>query len=189
MLDIPAGERASIAVPFVTARRGRLEPGRLTLASRYPLGLFRAWASPLLPASCLVYPRPLDAPLPPSSHGWKNSDRPGRSGQEDFSGLRERQPNDSPRHIAWKAVARDFDHRPLLIKQFDGGAAKELWLDWNLTPDARDAEARLSILAGWVLAAERERCRYGLRLPGRSIAPDHGSAHRDACLAALALHA
>jgi uncharacterized protein (DUF58 family) len=189
LLDIPPGERASVAIPFVTARRGRLQPGRLTLASCYPLGLFRAWASPLPAASCLVYPRPLDAPLPPSSHGWKNSDRSGRSGQEDFSGLRERQPNDSPRHIAWKAVARDFDHRPLLIKQFDGGAAEELWLDWKLTPEGRDAEARLSILAGWVLAAERERCRYGLRLPGRSIAPDHGPAHRDACLTALALHA
>jgi uncharacterized protein (DUF58 family) len=188
-LDIPAGEQASAAIPFVTARRGRLEPGRLTLASRYPLGLFRAWASPALPMSCLVYPRPVDAPLPPSSFSQRNPGRLGKSGREDFSGLRERQPNDSPRHIAWKAVARDFDHRPLLIKQFDGGAAEELWLDWNLAPDARDVEARLSILAGWVLAAERDRCRYGLRLPGRSIAPDHGPAHRDACLAALALHA
>jgi uncharacterized protein (DUF58 family) len=189
MLDVPAGERASVAVPFATTRRGLLTPGRVTLASRYPLGLFRAWSSPQPPMSCLVYPRPLDAPLPPSSHDQRNSGRLGKSGQEDFSGLRERQPNDSPRHVAWKAVARDFDHRPLLIKQFDGGAAEELWFDWKLTPEARDVETRLSILAGWVLAAERDRYRYGLRLPGRSIAPDHGPAHRDACLIALALHA
>jgi uncharacterized protein (DUF58 family) len=31
--------------------------------------------------------------------------------------------------------------------------------------------------------------RYGLRLPGRVIAPDCGPSHRDACLEALALHA
>jgi uncharacterized protein (DUF58 family) len=53
---------------------------------------------------------------------------------------------------------------------------------------ARDVETRLSVLTGWVLAAEREQIRYGLRLPGRSIAPDCGPAHRDACLEALALY-
>jgi uncharacterized protein (DUF58 family) len=47
---------------------------------------------------------------------------------------------------------------------------------------------RLSLLTGWVLAAEREQYRYGLRLPGRVIAPDCGPPHRDACLEALALH-
>ncbi|GHU19016.1 hypothetical protein FACS189475_05470 [Betaproteobacteria bacterium] len=188
LLDIPAGEQASVAIPCAAARRGRLDPGRVTLASRYPLGLFRAWSYPHPPLSCLVYPKPLNAPLPPASSGWEAAGRRGRSGQEDFSGLRERQPNDSPRHIAWKAVARDIEHRPLLIKQFDGGAAEELWLDWAATAHHGDGEMRLSLLAGWVLAAEREQYRYGLRLPGRSIAPDCGPAHRDACLEALALH-
>jgi uncharacterized protein (DUF58 family) len=186
-LDIPAGEQASVAIPCATTRRGRLNPGRVTLASRYPLGLFRAWSYPHPPLSCLVYPKPLTAPLPPTSSGWEASGRRGRSGQEDFSGLRERQPNDSPRHIAWKAAARDID-RPLLVKQFDGGAAEELWLDWAATAYNGDTEIRLSLLTGWVLAAEREQCRYGLRLPGRVIAPDCGPAHLDVCLEALALH-
>lgn len=188
-LDVPPADHASIAVPCATVRRGRLDPGRVTLASRYPLGLFRAWSYPHPPLSCLVYPKPLETPLPPASAGLESAGRRGRSGQEDFSGLRERQPNDAPRHIAWKAVARDIEHRPLLVKQFDGGAAEELWLDWNLTPPASDTEMRISLLAGWVIAAEREQCRYGLRLPGRTISPDTGPAHRDACLEALALHA
>lgn len=184
-LDIPPGERSSVALPCLAARRGRLEPGRVTLASRYPLGLFRAWSYPYPPLSCLVYPRPLSAPLPPFSSG-RESGRRGRSGQEDFSGLRERQPNDSPRHVAWKAMARDIE-RPLLIKRFDGGAAEELWLDWERTP-APDVETRLSLLTGWVLSAEREQLRYGLRLPDRAFAPDCGPQHRDACLEALALY-
>ena len=188
-LDVPAGERASVVLPCAAPRRGRLEPGRITLASRYPLGLFRAWSYPHPPLSCLVYPKPLAAPLPLAAPAREAAGRRGNGGQEDFSGLRERQPNDSPRHIAWKAVARDFAHRPLLIKQFDGGAAEALWLDWQATPPHADTETRLSLLAGWVLAAEREQCRYGLRLPGRVIAPECGPSHRDACLEALALHA
>jgi hypothetical protein len=45
-VDLPAEGRASVAVPFATQRRGRLDPGRVTLATRYPLGLFRAWSYP-----------------------------------------------------------------------------------------------------------------------------------------------
>ena len=187
--DVPADERASIVLPCAAIRRGRLDPGRVTLGSRYPLGLFRAWSYPHPPLSCLVYPKPLAAPLPPAASGRETAGRRGNGGQEDFSGLRERQPNESPRHIAWKAVARDFEHRPLLVKQFDGGAAEALWLDWEATPHHGDMEMRLSLLTGWVLAAEREQYRYGLRLPGRVIAPDCGPLHRDACLEALALHA
>ena len=188
VLDIPAEEQASTSIPCATTRRGRLDPGRITLSSRYPLGLFRAWSYPHPPLSCLIYPRPRETPLPPNSPSRQTTGRVGISGQEDFSGLRQWQPNDSPRHIAWKAVAHDIDHRPLLVKQFDGGADDELWLDWMLTPSASDTETRLSLLSGWVVVAGREHRRYGLRLPGRVIAPDAGPTHRDTCLEALALH-
>ncbi len=188
-LDIAVGEQASVSIPCSTFRRGRLDPGRITLSSRYPLGLFRAWSYPHPPLCCLVYPKPLETPLPASTPSWKLTGSLGNSGQEDFSGLRERQANDSPRHIAWKAVAHDVEHRPLLVKQFDGGGAEELWIDWALTPPASDTETRLSLLAGWIVVAEREQRHYGLRLPGRCVAPQSGPAHRDACLEALALHA
>jgi uncharacterized protein (DUF58 family) len=187
-LDIAPGEQALIAVPCPAPKRGRLDPGRMTLSTRYPLGLFIAWSYPHPRLSCLVYPRPIETPLPPPAALALTGQRHGDNGQEDFTGLRLRQPNDSPRHIAWKAVARDIDNRPLLIKQFAGGAAEELWLDWSLTPADNGLETRLSLLAGWVIAAERTQSRYGLRLPERDLAPDQGSAHRDACLEALALY-
>lgn len=191
-LDLAAGARASIAIPCPAPHRGHLDPGRVTLSTRYPLGLFSAWCYPHPRLRCLVYPRPIETPLPSPSglaqrgqhHGLTRND-----GQEDFTGLRLRQPNDSPRHIAWKAVARDIDHRPLLIKQFAGAAAEELWLDWSMTPADGTLETRLSLLAGWVVAADRQRALYGLRLPGCQLALDQGSAHRAACLEALALHA
>ena len=64
-------------------------------------------------------------------------------GTEDFSGLRTHQPADSPRHVAWKAVARE---QPLLTKQFAGTSTAQVWLDWNELPTDLGVEARLSRL-------------------------------------------
>lgn len=185
--DIPAQGSATVLIPYPTTRRGRLDPGRITLSTRYPLGLFRAWSYPHPPLLCVVYPQPLASPFPPPAPLADKGYRQGDSGHEDFTGLRERQPSDPPRHIAWKAVARD-PHRPLLIKQFAGGADEELWLDWTLTPADGDPELRISILAGWVLAAEARGARYGLSIPGRRLEPAQGHAHRTSCLEALALY-
>ena len=186
--DIAATATACVTVACPAPRRGRLDPGRLTLATRYPLGLFRAWsyAQPVL--RCLVYPRAIETPLPAPGAVARNGKHQGTGGDDDFAGLRLHQPNDSPRHIASKSVARDIEERPLLIKQFAGGAADELWLDWSATAGDVADETRLSLLAGWVLAADRASARYALRLPGRVLPPDRGRAHRDACLEALALY-
>ena len=189
MLNLPGSGIASVVVPCTAPVRGRLDPGRITLSTRYPLGLFRAWSYPHPRLSCLIYPKPIETPLPLPSAVAQSGQRLGHNGQEDFTGLRLRQPNDSPRHIAWKAVARDIDNRPLLVKQFAGGAAEQLILDWTQTPEENDIETRLSILTGWVLAAEQQHISYGLRLPGRLIEPALGIQHREACLEALAIYA
>lgn len=184
---VPAGGCTTVAVPCRALHRGRLEPGRITLASRYPLGFFRAWSYPQPVISCLVYPKPIRTPLPPASVSVCAGQRDGRGGHEDFAGLRARQAGDPTRHVAWKAVARRTDEQPLLVKQFAGGAADELWLDWDLTPSPGAVEEKLSILAGWVITAEEQQVRYGLRLPGVHCAPACGQAHFASCLQALAL--
>ena len=187
-IDVPGKDQAIATLEVPAPTRGQLDPGRITLSSRYPLGLFHAWSYPHPLFSCLVYPKPIMTPLPVSSVVAHTGHHQGERGQEDFSGLRLYQPNDSPRHIAWKAVARDIEHRPLLIKQFAGGASEELWLDLAFAPADAPLETQLSILAGWILAAESAHVRYGVRLPGREIAPDQGDTHRNACLEALALY-
>ena len=73
----------------------------------------------------------------------------------------------------------------MLTKQFAGEAVAELWLMLSDLPTSLGLEARLSRLAGWVLAAERSGAHYGLRLPGTELAPARGDAHRSACLEAL----
>jgi uncharacterized protein (DUF58 family) len=155
------------------------------LETRFPLGLFRAWSYIEPEAKCLVYPRPERTQLPPiSSDATAGAVRALAQGNDDFSGLRAYQLSDSPRHVAWKAVARSDD---MLTKQFTGNAAAELWLEWALLPAGLDTEQRLSRLSGWVLAAEQAGARYGLRLPGIELALERGDAHCAACLTALAL--
>lgn len=186
VLDVPRHAVAEAVLAVPTAHRGWLPLTRVLLETRFPLGLFRAWSYVMPEARCLVYPRPERTPLPPPAAASEaGATRAQARGNEDFSGLRAYQLQDSPRHVAWKAVARSDD---MLTKQFAGAAGAELWLDWHALPPVLDAEQRLSRLAGWVLAAEQAGARYGLRLPGRELAPEQGETHRAACLQALALH-
>jgi len=185
-VDVPAEGSASAVVEIPALRRGWLRPGRLMLVTRFPAGLFRAWSYAEPDVRCLVYPAPATPglPLPPSAAGDGEGGEQGQ-GQEEFSGLRPYRPGDAPRHIAWKAVARDDT---LVTKQFAGRAPLELWLRWDALPQTMDVESRLSHLTRWVIEAERGQSAYGLRLPGETVAPGNGPAHRNNCLRALALH-
>jgi uncharacterized protein (DUF58 family) len=178
---------AKLKIPLGTKNRGWLPLPRVRMATRYPLGLFTAWAY-LQPAMrCLVYPQPIAAPLPAATPTATGGERHGDGGQEDFAGFRERQPADSPRHVAWKASARNAGEGPLLIKQFAGGAQVNLTLDWQMTDDRLADEIRIGILTGWVLAADEADAHYGLRLPDIVIPTASGERHRLRCLEALAL--
>jgi len=184
-VDVPARESATAVLRLPAPRRGRMPLGRLTLFTRYPLGLYYAWSYVELDVHCLVYPRPATArlPLPPLEAPTGSGTRHG-AGLEDFSGMRPYQAGDSPRHIAWKAAARSEE---LLTKQFSGRADAELWLDWGALPATLGVEERLAHLARWVLDAHGGGMTYGLRLPGRTLPPASGEAHRELCLTALAL--
>jgi len=184
--DVPAAAAAEVVLAVPAARRGWLRLGRVMLETRFPLGLFRAWSYVEPEARCLIYPRPERSAMPPlSADSGVGAARAQASGNDDFSGLRGYQHSDSPRHVAWKAVARSDE---MLTKQFCGDAAADLWLDWQLLSAELGIEQRLSRLAGWVLSADRAGARYGMRLPGVSISPGRGDAHRASCLQALALY-
>ena len=172
---------------FVFAdKRGRFNPGRIMVQTFYPLGLFRSWSWVDLDMSTIVYPRPIVGVEVPSA--VTTSDNEGelvlRDGAEDFYGLREYQPGDSTRHIAWKAYARSDT---LMTKQYAAYADRRVWLEWDHFTGA-DKERRLSYLCYWVLALHSANDEYGLRLPGVEIEPGRGESHRDRVLRALALY-
>lgn len=182
--DIAAGQSTTCALRKPAPRRGWLELGRITVDTGFPLGLFRAWSYVELGSRCLVYPAPATTSLPlPSSANPGSGTAIRCEGDDDFSGLRPYQPGDSPKRIDWKASARE---QGLLAKQFQGMAGQTVWLDWYGLP-GQDTEAKIRQLARWVVDAEQAGLRYGLRLPGREIAPGAGESQRHLCLEALAL--
>ena len=184
-VDVAGGQTARATLHRDAQQRGRLAPGRIRVSTRYPLGLFRAWAYVELDMNCMVYPRPGSArDMPP--HAVYRPNRSGDKGRgvDDFAGFRPYRPGDSPRHLFWKAAARD---QALLVKQFGGDRADEIWLDWNDLPDL-PAEARLEQLCRWVIDADRQQVRYGLRLPGSEQPIDSGPGQRARCLEMLALY-
>jgi len=184
--DVPPKTTVPISVAVSAKQRGKLRPGRLTLFTRYPLGLYNAWSIVQPDMHCIVYPRPAPAgqPLPAaeSAHGIGASHG---LGQEDFAGLRPYHLGDPPRHIAWKAAARG---QGLHSKQFTGQASSEIWLAWDQLPPRMETEEKLSRLTRWVLDADALHLNYGLRLPGAVVPMASGDAHRERCLEALALH-
>lgn len=186
--DIGAHASTLVTVGVPAARRGWLAMPRLTIETTWPLGLVRAWSYAVPTTSCLVYPQPAvkAPPLPWSPTAARGSTKDGR-GADDFSGLRKHQVADPPRHVAWKAVARQQDG-PLLTKLFSGAAAQQLWLDWDELAGVGDTEQRLSILARWMIDANTTGIAWGLRLPALRLAPDNGAAQLSAGLRALALY-
>jgi uncharacterized protein (DUF58 family) len=103
-------------------------------------------------------------------------------GDEDFSGLRAYEPGVPLKHMAWKVLARGGE---AAVRSYSSLAAQPEWLEWSLLVGL-DIEARLSQLCLWVLESDAAHRPYGLRLPGKEIAPSGGAAHRFACLRALA---
>lgn len=184
-LAIAWGAQDALTLTVATTKRGRLALGWVPIETRYPLGLFRAWCLTETAASVVVFPRPAAAAPPPTSMaaaGGARSQGTRGEGANDFVGPRGYRPGDSPRRIDWKAFARE---RGLIVKQFGGDRAEELWIDWGQA-QGDEVEARLSFLCRQVLDVAEAQVRFGLRLPGRTIPLDNGEAHRNRCLEALA---
>ena len=180
-LDHGRGE-AQLTMP--TQHRGWLDLPRLRISTTRPLGIARAWSYVWPEAPLLVYPAPeaQGPPLPPGS-GDQVLTRLHPTG-DDVHHLRAYRAGDARRAIAWKPSAR---RDTLLVREYEQPLGADVVLDWHALAGL-GIEARIARLARWVDEAERDGRRYRLSLPGQVVlGPDHGAAHRHACLRALAL--
>lgn len=185
LTDVPGVKISCVELRHGAPERGILRLPPITIETRYPLGLFRAWSHVDLHMTCIVYPRPeAGHPVSPPAVSERGDSARHGFGSEDFSGFREYYAGDSPRHIAWKAYAGGKD---LLTKLFDGKGRAALWFDFE-SLGGLDLEARLSRLCRFVLDAEAGGLAYGLSLPGRKLGPGAGDKHLHECLSALALY-
>jgi uncharacterized protein (DUF58 family) len=184
LTDLAARTRQRLELPVPAPRRGVVRIERLRLSTAHPFGLFRVWTWVHTEVAMLVYPHPHGRLPMPAEGGHSTGVRTHTgAGADEWAGLRPFRDGDSPRQVDWKAYAREA---PLLVKEYVQAASELRMFDFARLR-ALTEEARLSQLARWVVDAEAHGERYGLILPGTTLAPDRGPEHRHRCLAALAL--
>ena len=182
--DVPDQSPIVLKLTRPASKRGWQPAGVYSLFTEFPLGLFHAWTWAELDMACLVYPRPAEPGLaPPAVAGTGGHASGGRSGQDEFAGLRNYQRGDTARSIHWKSLPK---LQAPMVKQFTETLDRELWLDWNSLSHL-DTEERLSQLTRWVLEVEVQGLAYGLRLPNVVLEPGRGETHQHQCLKQLAL--
>lgn len=189
-VDVPEMSQAHARVSFIPAKRGRHAVEAIHLETRFPLGLFRAWAVWRPAAQLLVYPRPEQpaAPLPQAQAVAGELASRQRTEGGDVEGIRPYRRGDALKLVAWKKAASSLEAGGDLVTRDTSSAMQQhLWLDWQLCAGLAP-EDRLSRLAAWVLATESLDISHGLRLPGLQIETDAGQAHRTRCLETLAMY-
>lgn len=174
----------AVNLHMMMLRRGRFRPERLLVETFYPVGLLRAWTWLALDFEVLVYPRPQKSPLvhQATAEDKDEGDIIPVAGSDDFYELAEYKAGDSLKHVFWKGYAKD---QSLQTKHYVAYREQQRWLDWRQF--SGNTEQRLSKLCYWVLQLEKSHDDYGLRLPGVTIAPAHGSQHQTRLLTELAL--
>jgi len=187
--DVPAGAQSQAQVSFLPAQRGRHAIPAISAETRFPLGLFRAWAVWRPASELLAYPRPEQpAAALPAAHATPGGPAQRRHADGgEVEGVRSYRRGDPLKRVAWKKSARNLEAGGGLVSRDTSATVQqELWLDWQHGAGL-DPESRLSRLCAWVLAADRAGVDHGLRLPGVALPPAQGDAHRRHCLETLAL--
>ena len=190
---VPEGGSVTVRLERPTPRRGAQALPPLEIESRFPLGLFRAWAVWRIAREPLVWPAPepdappLPEPLDPGDPGPRRLARPGAEDGE--SGMRAWRRGDRPSQVLWKQSARSLAGGGTLLVR-DPPPRPEPGRELRLEAAqlaGLDDEARLRRLCAWVLEAELQQRRWELVLGALHIGPGSGAAQRRAALDALAL--
>ena len=188
--DVPALGEALVQAGWTPPRRGLHELPLLRVETRFPLGLFRAWAVWRPASTLLAYPAPEKPPMPlPASLGSPRDDAAAsrRADGAEFDGVRGYRRGDPLKHVVWKKAATALaTGGELISRDHAATAAAQLSLDWQACAGL-EPEARLARLAAWVHAAHRAGLAWRLALPGVEMPFGDGDAQRRASLEALAL--
>ena len=187
--DVPQGGQAASHLAYVPGWRGLHALPTISVETRFPLGLFKAWSLWRPASELLVYPR-LEMPmatLPTARPAPGAASRNQRTSAGETEGVRSYRRGDPPKLVVWKKTAKALaGGGELVLRDTAIATQHQLWFDWQAC-GAIAPEERLSRLAAWVVAADAAGIDFGLRLPAIDIEPGSGEAQRRRCLEALAL--
>jgi uncharacterized protein (DUF58 family) len=198
LMHAPPGHRATASIELIPKRRGLHELGRYQIATGFPFGFLRRTADRHHAEQILVFPAigEVDRELLARCRSAENSGasmRPREGGGDEFYGVREYRPGDSPRSIYWRRSARTGT---LVARQMTQVAPPRLivLVDTH-NPDQtplRYAAVEMAIAQGASLASQamESGLSVGLAVWGGDrwvcIRPNRGKRHRRDLLAALA---
>ena len=132
---------------------------------------------------CIVYPQPIENKFKPSLISEQaDGAKYGKKGIEDFNGLKNYSPGDSPKKIYWKGLSKG---NGLNSKDYVGSSNQIALYDFSKIKED-EIETKLSMLSFLIL---QESGTYTLKIPGKTIGPDSGERHLHSCLKELALYA
>lgn len=194
--ELQPGSDCAIELDVATAQRGWLTLPRITIETRYPLGLLRAWAYWRPQTRVVVWPAldPLAPPVPDTAQPSHEAAALSAHPADMPDGLRDYRRGDPVRWIAWKKSSHAMaSGTGLVTREPHAGQRADRVLDFERSPGlaALPTEARLSRLATWLLQCEQAAAAggptYGLSLPGTTLPCHAGAAHLRQCLDTLAL--
>jgi uncharacterized protein (DUF58 family) len=181
-------KESTVTLPLKAYSRGKIEPPRFKIESRYPFGLIVAWSHIQISGQAWAYPEGIQ--FDRVSHSTEDeddddstSDHFFRPGSEDFHSLKPYVPGDSIRRIHWPGFSRDL----LLVKAFSDYQSSDAMIDWESFPGVAN-ELRLSAIAYYSERYFENDTPYGVRMPGFEIEPDKGLEHLTKVRRALAEH-
>lgn len=183
---IHADEQTTALVNVSAPHRGILTPGRITVWSNFPLGLFRAWSYVDLGISQIVFASPKQTEIQLSGHYIEDEQAEHgkqRPGVDDYKGLKDYVPGESLKQVAWKQWAQD---KGMLTKEFSEPEGQPVWLSLA-SCSGTDLEDKLSRLAYQVNTLSQKQQVFGLILGSQVIEQQSGEAHRLTCQKAISL--
>jgi uncharacterized protein (DUF58 family) len=169
---VPGRSRARLRWQGPSPKRGKYRFRMLDLVTRSPFGLIERRVTTVEPAELIVYPRVGQLTrrwqiLQRQSAETKRGQRHDRSAQQqEYHGLRDYRPGDSPRWIHWRTSARLGQP---MVKEFEQQSEQDLailidpWLPrTKVTPELREALEQMIQFAATLCL---ETCRHqGRRL-------------------------
>lgn len=195
---VPAGSTEDIAAVMPCTRRGVMRLDRITISTTFPFGIVLKSVTVTEPDELLILPRVLELPasvlLAGGGRGRTETERQDRRGLGlEFYAIREYQPGDPMRRIAWKQSARGG---PLMTREFADPVATAVLIDLALEreqasgaeADQSPGERAICLAASLAALASRLDVAAGLRVSqlGIDIAPSQLHGRTSAMLEALA---
>lgn len=191
---VPGGGRSRLRWEGSIPVRGRYQFGVMEVASRSPFGLLERRFSEPQPQSLIVYPRvgvltrPWQKMLRESSETRRGRRHDRSAQQQEYHGLRDYRPGDSPRWIHWRTTARLGEP---MVREFEQQNEQDLAIlidPWQprsrVTSQQKELlETVLSFAA--TLALEACRQRSGRRIALGWTGPTPGVIHGPASVKLL----